>query len=255
MFAPGLGTWACGSKGTPRHHSLERDDTMSFDEAWELSSGLPLAGATVTVSAVDFGYRQNIFPDTVFCNLTFDVEGGEPREQSYSVGGGYEAKERGKRIERVDGKNKGVSDQSNYGKFIKAALAVPGVKAYLQGINADPLVAATWEGMRFVLGSIEHETTNKNTDTKSKKQLVVPVEFLGVGADEKLSTPAKAPQVDPTDLDPALTATLLELAGNSADHDTFMAAAFSVEGVEGNAAAENAVMQAGKGSIWAKSQA
>lgn len=227
---------------------------MSFDEAWELSSGLPLAGATVTVSAADFGYRQNIFPDTVFCNLTFDIDGAEPREQSYSVGGGYEAREKGKRIERVDGKNKGVSDQSNYGKFIKAALAVPGVKAYLQSINADPLVAATWQGMRFVLGSQSQETLNTATNIKSTKQLLVPVEFLGTGVAEKAEKVA-APKVGVGEVDADLAAVLLELAGSSADHDTFMAAAFSVDGVEGNAAAENAVMQSGKGSIWAKSQA
>ena len=83
------------------------------------------------------------------------------------------------------------------------------------------------------------------------KSRIVPVEFHGVvGATSKaVSTKAAVA------LDPDLDATLVALAGSFDSHDSFMAAAFDVNGVAGNAAAENAVMASGKGSIWARGQA
>lgn len=233
-------------------------DDNSFDKEWELSSGLPLDGMTATISGAEFAFRQNIVKDTVFAALTFTPDEGEEAEQCFSVGKGWVAASKGASLADANGKNRNVNDQTGYGKWIAAAIQLPGVKDALRARAGNPKQAATWVGLRFTLGVVREMTTNPTTQQSKEVSRIVPVEFHGaVGGDAKVAVKAAAGAVKPAAvaLSEELTAQLLAAAVAAADHDSFMAAAFVIDGVSGNADAENAVMASGKGSIWAQGQA
>jgi hypothetical protein len=229
------------------------------DQEWELSSGLPLDGATVTVTAAEFGYRQNIAKDTTFACLTFKPVEGDEAEQCYSVGKGWEPGARGAELVTSDGRKRNINDQTGYGKFITAALKCDGMKETLRDRGIHYTKAAAWEGLRFELASVKEEVVNPTTGQKKETSRILPVKFLGVAGDEKTTTTATGGNGGNggnggTGLEPALEAKLLALASSSDSHDSFMAAAFAQDGVAGSAA-EDLVMASGKGSIWARGQA
>jgi hypothetical protein len=224
----------------------------SFDKEWELSSGLPLDGMTATITAAEFSFRQNIAKDTLFACLTFTPDQGEEAEQAFSTGKGWVAAGKGSGCVDANGKNRNFNNQTGYGKWIATAIELDGVKEALRGRNIGLKEAAAWVGLRFTLGIREEETTNPTTGQKSMKSRIVPVEFHGViGTAKAVAASGKTVVALDADLD----ATLVALAGSFDSHDSFMAAAFDVTGVAGNAAAENAVMASGKGSVWARGQA
>lgn len=230
---------------------------MSFNEdSFELASGLPLDGATVTITKTEFGYRQNIAKDTTFACLTFQPESGDEQEQAYSVGKGWEPGSKGATLVRSDGRKGKLNDQTGYGKWIAAAIKLDGVLDHLRANNGDALVAATWDGLKFELGSMREKTTNPTTGQEKEVSRIMPVKFLGAGGGSApaAAKPTKADKAAPA-LDPAIEAQLLALAEASESHDEYMAAAFDLDGVAGNPAAEEAVLASGKGSIWAKGQA
>jgi hypothetical protein len=233
---------------------------LSFNEdSFELASGLPLDGATVTITKSEFGYRQNIAPNTTFACFTFQPEVGDEQEQAYSTGKGWEPGAKGATLVRSDGRKGKLNDQTGYGKWIAAAIALPGVLDYLRANGGDALVASTWDGMRFELGSVREETTNPTTNQKKEVSRIIPVEFLGAGegagvakaAGGKVGGKGEAKVA----IDAELEANLVKLAEACDNHDDFMAAAYELEGVAGNAAVEEAVLAHGKGSIWARGQA
>lgn len=230
---------------------------MSEDyDPWALSSGLPLDGATVTVASMEFGYRQNIAAQTVFACFGFRPDEGEDAEQCFSVGKGWEPGGKGASLVRSNGRRGNINDQTGYGKFIAAALKLPGVREELIARKGDPTVAATWNGMRFVLGTVRETTTNPTTNQQKEVSRIIPVEFLGTGDGEKVKV-VSANTAKPTApaVDGEIEGKLLELAAAHTEHDDFMAAAYEVDGVAGNAAVESLVMSTGKGSIWARAKA
>jgi hypothetical protein len=222
------------------------------DQEWELSSGLPLDGATVTITATEFGYRQNIAKDTTFACLTFQPEQGDTAEQCYSVGKGWEPGARGAELVTSDGRKRNINDQTGYGKFITAALKCDGMKETLRDRGIHYTKAAAWEGLRFELASVKEEVVNPTTGQKKETSRILPVKFLGVVGDGG-EVKGGGDNTD-TGIDPTLEAKLVGIARASESHDAFMAAAFAQDGVAGTAA-EDLVMASGKGSIWARGQA
>jgi hypothetical protein len=235
-----------------------------FDESsWELASGLPLDGATVTVTASQFGYRQDIAKETVFACLTFTPDEGEEREQCFSTGKGWELVDRGAGIARVNGRKGNINDQTGYGKWMAAALKTPGFRDAVIARRGDALRAQTWVGARFVLGTVREQTTNPSTGQSKETSRIVPTAFLGyqgdgVGANGNGASKspsagqesAKGAGAAVSAIDGALKAKLVGLAKGAESHDDFMAAAYDVDGVAGNAAVESAVMSTKAGSIW-----
>lgn len=224
---------------------------MASNDPWELSSGLPLDGATATVTKAEFGYRNDIAQGVLFLSLTFSPDGGEDTVQSFSVGKGWDTAKKGAELVRGDGRKGSINDQTGYGKFITSALACGGAE-YLRGTNG-PLDAATWQGTRWELAITKETTTNPTTGVSKESSRLIAGKFLGSEGGKAPAASAKAAETG--GLDAALTEQLAAIAAGSDSHDDFMAAAFEVEGVAGNQAAEEAVMATGKGSIWAKAQA
>jgi hypothetical protein len=233
---------------------------MSESE-WELSSGLPLDGATVTVAKAEFGYRQNIAKDTTFACFTFQPDEGDEQEQAYSCGKGWEPGARGETLVTSDGKSKKLNDQTGYGKFIAAAMKLPGCLDTLRA-RGHYTNASVWVGMRFRLESVKEMTKNPTTGQEKETSRIMPVEFLGVvgegGAVVASAAVAvvasSAPAVSLETENAELFHKLVGIAKASPDHDSFMAAAFAEPGVAGVTNWENAVMASGSGSIWAKGQ-
>lgn len=229
---------------------------MSNDQDWELSSGLPLDGATVTVTAAEFGYRQNIAKDTTFACIEFTPEQGEVAEQAYSVGKGWEPGARGAELVTSDGRKRNINDQTGYGKFIAHAMKIDGFKEVLRARGIHYTKAAAWIGMRFELASIKEMVLNPTTGQQKETSRIMPVKFLGMAGEDAPSSKGAGVATNgaASGIDSELEAKLVGIARASESHDAFMAAAFAVEGVAGSAA-EDLVMASGKGSIWLRGQA
>jgi len=238
-------------------------DNEVLDESWETTSGLPLAGGTeVTITDMVFGFNPKIGDGLTLCaNITFQIdETGDTTEQSFSTGQNWEAKDKGARAEKNGGVGKqSFSKQSNFGRLIDSAVAV-GAGSALAGRGAA-YVADTWIGTQWATDTTPITTTNPSTGKEQTKDAVVFSEFRGVG--EEGAAPAKAAGATkkaaskpaPAGLDEALEAQLVELAGQHDTHDDFMAAALELDEVAGSKDATNAVMESGKGSIWARALA
>jgi hypothetical protein len=227
----------------------------SVEEEWALGSGLPLADADVIVTGCEFGYNPNIGGGTVLCaNFTFrNLDSGEDGDQSFTVGNGFEALDKGATLAPEDGKPRKISGQSNYGRLIGSALEAVGGPANMPGTG--PRNASTWVGTKWHTGTVKVKVVNPETKKESERDAIVFESYLGVDEDEaapakgKAASSSKAKAATP-DIDPELLAQLVELAGEHEDKDDFVEAALEVDGVEGNKAAVSAIMSNKPGSIW-----
>jgi hypothetical protein len=227
---------------------------------YELSSGLPLDGATGTITKCEFGFNAQIGVGVVCANMTISVEGGEDIEQSFSVGDGWEIGDKGAKLVS-DKATQRLNNRSNYGRLVQSMLNVIGgpehmVANFPKGYkDASNLIGSTW-----TWGTTEVETTNPSTKEKKIKNAVVVTSFVGVDSEVKASAPAastkgaakgKAAKPGLADKDPELFASLVELAGEHESHEDFVEAAMALDTVEGSADAMNAVMSTKPGSVWA----
>lgn len=253
---------------------------------FELGSGLPLADAEVTITNAEFRFDTSYSADAVVCAIEFTPheEGVEAQEQLYSVGKGWEPLDRGETVAHGSGKQVKINNQSNYGRFIAAAVECEGFLDYAREVGLQPNSAALWVGTQWHLGSIEISTTNpsKPNDPPKVKSVIVPDEFLGVGEEEEEEAPAKksvakkavpakkvaakkaaakpasspaADQVAELQAEEGgeeLVDALVAAAVEAEDQDAFMEAAMEIEGVSGNRLAEKVVMNSKPGSIWAE---
>lgn len=252
---------------------------------FELGSGLPLADANVTITNAEFRFDTSYSADAVVCAIEFTPheEGHEAQEQLYSVGKGWEPLDRGATVAHGSGKPVKINNQSNYGRFIAAAVECEGFLDYAREVGLQPNSAALWVGTQWHLGTIEISTTNpsKPNDPPKVKSVIIPDEFLGVGEEDeeeeapakpaakktvakKVAAPAKkaaakpaaspaADQVAELEAEDAdLVAALIQAATDADDQDAFMEAAMEIEGVSGNRLAEKVVMNSKPGSIWAE---
>lgn len=236
---------------------------MAYEEDWETGSGLALDGSVVTVTAAEFGFNANMGAGIVCLNLTLTTEDGEDIDQSFSVGGKFEANRDGSAIE---GKGK-INRNSNYGLLIESVKEIvddPG------SIIGSPKEAAGWVGTRWTFGTVERTTTNPTTGVEKVSSKFVVTEFHGQDADDTddepvAQKPAKKSSAKgkpaakksakkggiPDGIDADLWAELIELAGEHDEYEAFVDAALDVDGVAGDRAVQKAVMSTGDSGVWA----
>lgn len=257
-------------------------DDINIPDEWQTSSGLSLAGAEVEIIGAVFGFNQNIGADTICLNFTFQpLEGGDPIEQSFSVGNGWEIAEKGDLLAAADGRARSINRSTNLGRLIDSILGVgdfakrgPAFKG--EGAPfGSPKRASEWIGTKWLVDTIPVETRNPKTQEVKTKDAYVFVDFLGSGsgaggsvkaagakatggkADKAAGkATAKAADEDTYGIEDAeLRAELLELAKGSDSHDEFVEAAYKVDGVDGDQAVEGAILKKRAGSLWAAAQA
>ncbi len=230
---------------------------MSKQEEWDewgLSSGLPLADAEVEVVSMEFGFNNDIAAGRTFANFTFRTEDGEEHEQSFSVGDGWEAKNKGAELGTENGKPKKLSQRSNYGMLVQSALEAVGGPEGMAKLGQGFRFASTWAGTKWLTATVQVESTKPGETESKKRDRIVFAKYLGrddeTAAPVGGKAPGKAAAATP-DVDEELWATLVDLASNADDHDKFMDEALELDGVAGNKAMEKLVMSTKAGSVWA----
>jgi hypothetical protein len=237
---------------------------MAYEEDWETGSGLALDGATVTVTDLEFGFNPNMGAGITCANFKFEDEGGEEIEQSFSVGGKFEANRDGSEITGTGKINK----NSNFGLLIDSVVEVLSEQGLHPGdVIGASKAAAGWIGTKWTFGSVERETTNPTTKEKKLSTKFIVTDYHGKGDDEpvakassKTSTAkagkgaaksaAKSNGI-PDGIESELWEQLVELAGESEAHEDFVNAALDLDDVASNKAAQKAVMGTKAGSVWA----
>jgi hypothetical protein len=246
---------------------------------FELTSGLPLAGAEVTVKELTFGFdAQYVDGKVALAMFTFTIEeNGEEGTQFYSVGGKFEPADRGEVLVHESGENKNLNKTSNYGRFVEALLAMDNADEFMAQVregDAAPVFDAHWlDGFRFELGTLKFTTQDKK-----EKDLIVPVHFLGMaeaggkkgakattkaapklapkaGA-SKASAKAKAVEEDDEEEtfgieDEDIRNALIEAAKEADDFDAYTEAALDIDGVSEDRTIQRIAMSSKAGSIWA----
>lgn len=135
--------------------------------------------------------------------------------------------------------------------------------------------AAIWNGLVF---HMKRKKIGYGGEIGDKERLL-PTEFKGVAGEGGIAKPASTPAAASTPTAPTATETAPDAGGDGGaadglsgklkialrklakevkasggDHDAFAEKAFELDGVDGNSAAENAVMNDGDGSIWASAE-
>jgi hypothetical protein len=249
-------------------------DDKEFDP-WELTSGL-VDDADVAFKECSFGFRSDYNDGQTLLFMADAIidgdDGPEESELIFPCGNGWEATEKGAKAKREDGKRKGFNKNSGYGLLISAATEV-GAGDVLKG-RGTPMEAAIWNGLVF---HMKRKKISYGGDIGEKERLL-PTEFKGYVDAGKVTKPTTKPDTDqarkaagvpaasapaaadngaateglPAKLRIGLRKLAEDVKGGGGDHDAFLEKAFEMEGVEGNSAAENAVMADGADSIWAK---
>lgn len=188
----------------------------------------------------DAGYNNG---ETLLLKLTGNTDNPDQPETTlqYSCGSGWEAEDNGKRAVREDGKRRRFNQSSGIWKLTEAAMnADAGDELRKRG---TPMEASMWVGLKFHMKRVEQG----EGDFKTTRPL--PVAFLGVVGEGQASAPSgAAPASTPaatsngTGLSKVLEVKLKKLAKDCATHEDFIVAAFELEGVDGNADAERAVV-------------
>ena len=221
---------------------------------WELSSGLPLADADVTITGFEFGYNNDIAAGAVFANIQFTDEDGEVHDQSFSVGDGWEPANKGAELVSESGKPKKLSKNSNFGRLIESAVAAIGAENVESVLGHGPKVAASWLGTKWHTTTVEVEVTAPGGTEKKKRDRIVFSEYRGREGAAPKAGKAKAGKADSGDtlgLDKELFDQLVQLAKDADDHDAFMDTALELDGVQGVKEVEKLVMGTKAGaSIW-----
>lgn len=252
---------------------------MSLDSEWETSSGLPLDGADVTVTQMEFGYNAAIGAGVVCANFTFVDEDGVEYDQSFSIGKNGEPTRDGSEL---TGAPKTFPSRTNYGRLIDS---VRGLMEHPGDVIGSPKQAAGWVGTKWTVGTVAVESTNPNaTDpanaTKVSDKFVFTAYLGKEGVTQKATTKATggaagskrgkaapAPEETETEadgadgggdsepwsvlgVDPALWKKLVKLASASDSHDEFSDAALEIAEVDKSREAQKAVLTTKPGSVW-----
>jgi|688.fasta_scaffold07683_15 hypothetical protein len=220
---------------------------MSNSE-WNLSSGLPLADADVTITGFEFGYNNDIAAGAVFANIQFTDSDGDVHQQSFSVGDGWEPANKGTELVAENGKPKKLSKNSNFGRLVQSAIEAVGADKVEHVLGMGPRVAGSWLGTRWHTTTVEVEVSAPGSTDRRKRDRIVFDQFLGR---EGGSTTTSAKASDTLGLPSDLYTTLLSIAKEAKDHDDFMDTALEMDGVQGVKDVEKLVMSTKAGaSIW-----
>jgi hypothetical protein len=200
--------------------------------------------ATVTSAffTTDAAYNDG---ETLLLKLECETDNPEAPETilQYSCGNGWEAADNGKRAVREDGKRRRFNQQSGVWKLVEAAMNAGAGDALRT--RGTPMEASMWVGLKFHIKRVEMG------EGQYKTTRPLPVQFLGEVGEGSNGSQAPAPAATPAAAAPAtngagmskvLEAKLKKLARDSATHEDFIAAAFDLDGVDGNADAERAVV-------------
>lgn len=162
----------------------------------------------------------------------------------YSCGNGWEAADNGKQAVREDGKKRRFNQSSGIWKLVEAAMNC-GAEDVLRK-RGNPMEASMWQGLKFHMKRVEQG------EGQFKTTRPLPVQFLGEVGEGQASAPSGTAPVTESAPAPASTngaglskvleVKLKKLAKESADHESFIVAAFELDGVDGNADAERAVV-------------
>lgn len=233
------------------------------DEVWGLGSGLALDGMTGIISDAEFGFNASIGAGICCLNLTIqdtEDDNAEEVEQSFSCGNKFEASKDGSEL-----LGKGpIIKTSNYGLLLGSlAECVDDISV----LELDPRNADTWKGMLVSWGSVVATTTNPTTGVSKESTKFIITDFHGRGDDPAPATKGtakkaatktvnktvnkKAPASDHEGIEDDLWNALMELAGEHEDHGDFATAALDIPEVDGNKAAQKAIMGTKPGSVWA----
>lgn len=236
--------------------------TTHEQDEFGLGGGLPLDDADVEITEFEFGFNNEIAAGVYFANVTFmNLEDGDTITQSFSLGTGWEAANKGTELVPENGKPRKLSNQSNYGILFGSAMDVVGgpekmVENGLRGFR----FADSWIGTRWHTGMKTLVRKNRETGVEKEANVVIFTDYLGRddaagGGEKKANGGKKVKAADALGLkDTDLWKQLIELATNSEDHDSFMDSALEMEGVEGNKDIERLVMSTKDGSVWAEAK-
>lgn len=242
-------------------------DEKEFDP-WHLTTGLA-EKYTGVIKDPTFGFKADYMDGTRLLFLievqTDDDEIGENGlvNEQYTVGDGWEAKDKGLRCAREDGKKKGFNQNSGYGLFIAAAVQAGAGEVLKARSDADgPMKADIWEGLSF---DFERKTfTFKNDKGEDQSyHRMLPVKFhgeSGKGQSQSSSMSSKTAEATSSDesssatngnsggnygLDAGLLAKIKARAKKAGTHDEFIELCFGELGDQMTGVAEDVVMDAG----------
>lgn len=206
----------------------------------------------VSISEASFGVNLQL-DDTgekLFLNLVGRTDDSDQPEfdEVFGCGAGWETD--GKVIKRADGKLKGFNRNTKYAMLIASAIeAGAGEVLRSRDPKLGPMNAAIWEGLSFHVKRGEHDYGGEI----GKKSVLLFDEFKGEGKVAATTTAAApAASASSNGVPAALKAKLKKLAKESDSLDTFIDAAFGLDGVDGNADAEELVVS---GTLYAEAQA
>lgn len=236
-------------------------------DPWAQTSGL-IDDVDVTFVDCRFGTRSDYadgIPLLFIADCRVEGEDGpEEQELIYPCGKGWESAERGEIAVREDGRPRGFNKNSGYGMLIAHALEC-GAPLKERSDEYGPMRASIWNGLTF---HMRRKTISFGGEIGERERLL-PVKFVGEAgkasskasrkmsdkASDKSSAGATADGGD-DGLRGVLKAKLLTAArsiiANNGTHDDFVEEVWSL--VEGNTAAEAAVLDSGPNSIWAQAQ-
>lgn len=245
-------------------------DTHIPDE-WATSSGFALAaGVDAEIIGATFGFNDKLGAGAMCLNLTFEVEDSEPIDQSFSIGNGWEITEKGDLIVAADGKSRGINKSTNLGLLIDSIIGAGPFADRGPLFDGEPPFdtprrASNWIGTRWTIGTKTVKRKNPTNDKEIEKEAYIFDAYLG-RSDEAPAKPAKKgaaggkPAAKPAakaavadygieddDLREQIIAAAVAADG---DHDAFVEACYTLDGVDGDAAVEKAIYNKRPGSLW-----
>lgn len=229
-------------------------------DPFEPETGLPNK-VNVKIVSCHFGTDVEIQAGEAmmwYADCTTDNENWPEYNLRFGCGKGWEVKDRGRRIVRDDGTQKTLHANSTFMKFVQAALEAGAPLREVAG-PTGPLDAGLFEDMEFYMETVTMDFGGEI----GKKGYLFPKKYLG-GKDKKskaAGAKSAAPKKEasessddelPTDLRNQLLKIAVAIKEEGKGYEDFVAAAFELDGVDGDAAAEAAVGDDSAGSIWAE---
>lgn len=244
---------------------------MGFDP-FKLESGL-LDNVDVTITDAEFTNRLDAFdPTKLELHLTCLVDGEDGGEQVlfFGCGDGWEASDKGQTAIREDGKERNFHVNTKVGELFKTMVGLmDGDKALdkelrnrLGDYPTGPREAGFWKGLKLHLDREDRKGGGEVGDYA----VIVASAYNGVqgggsgkakAATKKAAKPAasKAAAAEAEaegGITSAIRKALDDIADASADHDSFMEAAYAqVPETSSDDVVKAAVGDDGEGSIWA----